>query len=302
MRATEWRCATLCVGLAMSAGVGTATAQLRPSEKFALTQIVDGDTIMITGSRPNQRGRDIYGSPNVPWGKSWTPGADNATVLRVDRDFSINGTAVAKGAYSIWMIPRENDDWTLFLDPDVDLFHTAHPDTVGQRYVIPLVARSVAPVETLTWSINEIKGWRSRVELTWAGKAVDFDLRLSAGDIRVAVDDAEATRLAGRYEITPDNRQPPFIVDRLVISPANGLLKWRFEGGNAPEWVDGTEWVMAPRGAETFGWYMMHEGEVVGQIPWAVLEVAESTDRAQVIEIRLVPDDKLFVRAVRVPE
>ncbi len=302
MRGTEWGWVAVWVGLMMISSVGTVAAQLRPSEEFALIQIVDGDTIMIAGSRPNQRGRDIYGSVNVPWGKSWTPGANMATTLRVDRDFSINGTAVAKGSYSIWIIPRENDDWTMFLDPKADLFHTAHPDTVGQQYVIPLVARSVAPVETLTWSISDIKGWRSRVELNWAGRAVDFDLRLSAGDIRLTIDAADAKRMAGTYEIAPENREAPFLVDRLVVRAVDGFLKWHFEGGNAPEWRDGTEWVMAPRSAETFGWVMMYEGEVVGQMGWAVLEVAEGGDRAGVIEIRTVPQDKLFVRAVRVPE
>lgn len=298
MHAIEWRGVAFAVTFALGVAPASATAQLRPSEKFALVQIVDGDTIMITGSRPNQRGRNIYGSPNVPWGKSWTPGADMATVLRVDRDFSINGTAVAKGAYSIWMIPREHDTWTLFLD-EANLFHTAHPDTIGKQYVIPLAARSVDPVETLTWSINDIKGWRSRVELTWAGKAVDFDLRLSAGELQLTVDADQAKRLVGTYEIGPDNRQEPFMVDRLVVRYVDGYLTWRFEGGNAPDWVDGTQWVMAPRGGETYGWYMRHGGEVVGQLPWAVLEVPESGDRAEVIEIRVVPEDKMFVRAVR---
>lgn len=299
MHAIEFSRVALVVTLALGSMPASAAAQLRPSEKFALVQIIDGDTIMITGLRPSQRGRDIYGSPNVPWGKSWTPGADMATVLRVDRDFSINGTAIEQGSYSIWMIPRDNDEWTLFLDPNAQLFHTAHPDTVGQRYVIPLVARTVAPVETLAWTINDIKGWRSRVELTWAGKAVDFDLRLSAGELNLAADAAQGKRIAGTYELTPENRQEPFMVDRLVVRYADGALKWRFEGGNAPDWVDGTEWVMAPRGGETFGWYMMHNGEVVGQLPWAVLEIPEGGDRAEVIEIRVVPEDKMFVRAVR---
>jgi hypothetical protein len=44
---------------------------------------------------------------------------------------------------------------------------------------------------------------------------------------------------------------------------------------------------------------MMHNGEVVGQLPWAVLEIPEGGDRAEVIEIRVVPEDKMFVRAVR---
>jgi hypothetical protein len=113
--------------------------------------------------------------------------------------------------------------------------------------VIPLVARTRSRRwRPSTWTINDIKGWRSRVELTWAGKAVDFDLRLSAGELNLAADAALGKRIAGTYEITPDNRQEPFMVDRLVARYEDGYLKWRFEGGNAPDWVDGTEWVMAP--------------------------------------------------------
>lgn len=300
MRGTEWRLVMLAALALGSGSATTATAQLRVSEEFALVQIVDGDTVMITGSRPNQRGRDIYGSPQVPWGKSWTPGADMATALRVDRDFKINGMDIAAGSYSIWMVPREDDHWTLFLDK-ADLFHTAHPDTVGKQYVIPLVARSVDPVETLTWSINDMRGWTSRVELSWAGKAVDFELRLSTGDMRVKVAAAEATRMVGTYRISPEDRKEPFIVDRLVVTNDEGFLTFRFEGGNAPEWNDGTQWIMLPRGGDTFGWAMIHQGEVVGVMPWAVLEVAEGDDRARVIEVRTVPDDDLFVKAVRIP-
>lgn len=301
MRASEWsRAAVLACTLAMLAP-GASTAQMKPSEPFRLIQIVDGDTIAISGSRPSRRGREIYGTAKVPWGKSWTPGADMATVLRVDRDFSINGTAMPAGAYSIWMIPRADDQWTMFLDPDAELFHTAHPDTVGQRHVVPLVARAADTLETLTWSVNEIRGWRSRVELSWAGKAVDFELRLSSGDLQLAVADSVAARLVGTYDVSPDARQGPVQVERVVVERSGEFLTWRFEGGNAPEWADGTTWLMIPRGGETFGWAMLHEGEVVGLVEWLVVEVPESSGPARRLEFRTVPRDDLLSWAVRRP-
>lgn len=275
-----------------------ALAQLRASENFAVIQIVDGDTVAITGSRPSLRGRVVYGA-QLPWGKSWTPGANTATALRVDRDFSINGTRVPAGRYSIWLVPRADDQWSMFLDPRPTLFHTAHPDSTAAQHHFRLTAKTIAPVETLTWSIDEIRGWRSLVRMAWGDKAVDFELRLSAGEMNVRVAEEAARPLIGVYEIASADRQPPFLVERLVITWADSLLTWRFEGGNAPEWVDGTTWVLVPRGAQTFGWVMMHQGEVVGQVPEVVLEIPDGGPRAAAIEFRSVPGDRLFLRATR---
>lgn len=300
MRGTEWR--IVVIGLAaLVAGPAThAAAQLRPSESFALTQIVDGDTVMITGSRPSLRGRVMFGT-QVAWGKSWTPGANMATVLRVDREFRINGTPVPAGQYSVWMVPRADDQWSLILDPRHDLFHTAHPDSTAEQHHFRLTAETIAPVETLTWSIGDIRGWRSRVRMAWADKAVEFELRLSAGDVVLQVPEEVARRLVGTYRIPDEYRQGPFQFDRIVLDWADGLLTWRMDGGNAPEWYDGSTWIFAPRGGDTFRWMMVFEGEVVGMVTEMVLEVAEGGQRATALEFRGVPGDELFLRAVREP-
>lgn len=296
MRAIDWRVIACTTAMALWVGVGSVSGQLRASEGFALTQIIDRDTISITGSRPSMRGRVMYGT-QLPWGKSWTPGANFATVLRVDRDFSINGAPVPKGSYSVWMVPRANDQWSMFLHPQARLFHTAHPDSTSSPYNFVLTARTIDPVETLTWSIDDIRGWRSTVRMAFGNKAVTFDLRLNAGAIAVNVSPQAARPIVGTYRVAPESRQNPFLVDRTVISHADSVLAWRFEGGNSPEWIDGTTWVMAPRGAETYGWLMMHGGDVVGQLAEVVLEVPEPG----VIELRSVPGDRLYLRAVRTP-
>lgn len=300
MHATDQRSLAALLMLAMTVVHGDAAAQLRASENFALTQIIDRDTVSITGSRPSMRGRVMYGE-QLPWGKSWTPGANYATVLRVDRDFTINGSPVPRGSYSIWLVPRANDQWSMFLHPQPRLFHTAHPDSTSSRYNFTLTARNIDPVETLTWSIDEIRGWRSKVRMAFGPKAVEFDLRLSAGSVNVMVPEATARPLVGTYQVTPETRQNPFLIDRVILSHADGMLSFRFEGGNTPEWIDGTTWVLSPRGADTYAWIMMHGGEVVGMLSEIVLEVPEVGTRAPAIELRSNPGDRLFLRAVRGP-
>lgn len=295
----RWAAPALMVALAL-AGAPRAAAQLRPSEPFILIQVIDGDTIAITGSRPSLRGRVMFGT-QVAWGKSWTPGANMATVLRVDRDFRLDGTPVPAGSYSVWMVPRADDQWSLILDPRADLFHTAHPDSTAGQHHFRLQARTIDPVETLTWSIGDIRGWRSRVRMAWADKAVEFELRLSAGDVELQVPEEVARRLVGTYRIPDEFRQGPFQLTGIVVDWVDGMVTWRMVGGNAADWYDGSTWIFAPRGGETFRWMMVYEGEVVGQVMEMVLEVAEGGARAAVLEFRGVPGDELFLRAVRDP-
>src|SRR5215212_7024286 len=79
-------------------------AQIRASELAVMSQTIDGTLITVQYSRPRARGRDpIFGTRAVTWGETWTPGANWATTLEVNKPVTINGNPVAKGKYSVWM-------------------------------------------------------------------------------------------------------------------------------------------------------------------------------------------------------
>src|SRR5206468_7050387 len=62
-------------------------AQIHASEHFTLTQKVSTTTITMEGDRPVARGRKLFGPDGVvKWGEVWTPGANWATTMEVDRD------------------------------------------------------------------------------------------------------------------------------------------------------------------------------------------------------------------------
>jgi hypothetical protein len=51
--------------------------------------------------------RKIWGAL-VPFSKVWRMGADEATTLTTDKDITIGGTAIAAGAYTLFLLPTES--------------------------------------------------------------------------------------------------------------------------------------------------------------------------------------------------
>lgn len=215
---------------------GGARAQVRASEHAIVAQTVDGTTLTLEYSRPNSRARvPVYGKV-VTWGEVWTPGANWATTLEVDKDVSINGHPLPKGKYSVWMEVQPTD-WTVILDPKAKQFHTAHPkpDTTQIRFAV--TPDSVSGPELLTWSFTEVSMTGTALRMAWAGRAVV---------LRVAVTPSHpltlAPELAGRYVGTyslrwlPDSTaakpdsEPPLETWRVSYTPDTLKMDWEVPG------------------------------------------------------------------------
>src|ERR1035437_280702 len=73
--------------------------------------------ITITYSRPNVKGRMIFGGIN-PYGQVWRTGANAATTINFSENVIIEGHSVPAGTYSLFTIP-EKDIWTVILNKTV---------------------------------------------------------------------------------------------------------------------------------------------------------------------------------------
>ncbi len=160
------------------AAIGMAAAapvhgQVRASERGSVSQVVDGTTITIDFARPRVRGRVIYGRL-VHWGEVWTPGANMATTLETDRDIAIDGHAVPKGKYSIWMVVDSATRWTIVLDPDWSRFHTARPRPRDNQIRWEIVPEAAEPTEVLTWSFPDISATGGTLRMAWGDRAASL--------------------------------------------------------------------------------------------------------------------------------
>ncbi len=64
---------------------------------------------------PSINNRQVWGHL-VPYGKVWRAGANNATTIEFNNNVIINNQQLDSGKYSFFVIPKENDKWTVIFN------------------------------------------------------------------------------------------------------------------------------------------------------------------------------------------
>lgn len=183
-----------------------APAQVRASEAAMVQQTVDGTKITIEYSRPAVRGRNPFGGV-VHWGERWTPGANWATTLEADKDIRIAGHPLAKGKYSIWIVPRQNADWTIVVDRRTRVYHTQRPDTNDAVLRFTIKPEQGEHVERLTFGFPTITPDGAVLELRWGTTQLVVPIRVQPTR-PLTVDEAELRRFVGSYPLTGFRANP----------------------------------------------------------------------------------------------
>ncbi len=76
-------------------------------------------TVNIDYGSPSVKGRTIWGEL-VPYGKVWRAGANENTTFSFDKDVKIGENTVKAGKYGFFIIPNENNEWTMILNSKND--------------------------------------------------------------------------------------------------------------------------------------------------------------------------------------
>jgi len=103
-----------------------------------MTGQVEGDPVVrVVYSRPHRQGRRIFGSL-LKYGIPWRLGANEATEIEFFRNVTIQGKRIAKGRYTLYAIPQQ-DQWTVVFNSNLfnwglrtDTAHDIH------RFDIPI--------------------------------------------------------------------------------------------------------------------------------------------------------------------
>lgn len=206
----------------------TALAQIRASERQTIAQTLDGTTIAITYSRPRLRERtNIWGTRVVQWGEVWTPGANEATTLEVNRDIVMGGVPVPKGKYSVWMIVSRDKWWSMLLDPKWKQYHTDHPKPNDTMIRVPVEANLAAPTveEALTWTFPGVGSRGGSIAMQWERTRVTAYYTVTP-TLSELLPEAEARPYVGTYALIDANGKEE---GRMIVTYERGGLKARFE-------------------------------------------------------------------------
>jgi hypothetical protein len=149
----------------------------RPSQLGSVTQHINETKVTLEYSRPVARGRVLFGEL-VPWGKIWTPGANDATTIALTTDVKVNGEALPKGTYTVWSVP-EAARWTIVFNSEHPVFHNRY-DTVAQKDVLRVqtTPRQGLHMETLAWYFPVVDGRKAELVAHWGTTVVPIEIQV----------------------------------------------------------------------------------------------------------------------------
>ena len=226
------------------APAAAAAAQIHASEHFTLTQKVSTTTITVEGDRPVLRGRKLFGPDGVvKWGEVWTPGANWATTLEVDRDVTIDGRPLPKGKYTLWLTPQAPPaPWSLSFSRATHRFHTRPPGAEDEQLRVDVKPEQVGMhMETLAWYMPVVMPDGATLRMHWGTTSVPVRIGVEMPRLATLPPD-QVPAYVGTYRthITPP-LGAPFDVDLIVTDDA-GTLKLRSQ----PRDIFGDPVVMLP--------------------------------------------------------
>lgn len=89
------------------------------SPRKQVTGEINGVNISIDYGAPSVKGRTIWGGLEK-YGKVWRAGANENTTIAFDKNVSINNVILPAGKYGFFIIPNENEKWTVIFNKKND--------------------------------------------------------------------------------------------------------------------------------------------------------------------------------------
>ncbi|MEO6329640.1 MAG: DUF2911 domain-containing protein [Ginsengibacter sp.] len=189
-----------------------------PSTTQTIKQDFGLSNIELTYSRPNMKGRKIFGDL-VPYGKMWRTGANGATRIKFGDDVTVGGQAVKAGEYALYTIPNA-DEWEIILNKGVTngglSGYKTEEDVV--RFKVKPITMPV-PAETFTMQFANV-----------GATSVDLHLRWDKTVVPITITTDIDTKVMGQINdlMNKDNR--PYYQAALYYSDngkdLNQAVKW----------------------------------------------------------------------------
>jgi hypothetical protein len=205
-----------------------AAAQIRASERGAVSQTVDGTVITVDYGRAQARGRDSLFGKVVTKDEVWTPGANAATTFQVSRDVTVGGKPLPAGKYSLWLVSDPAAPWTLYFHRNAGLFHTQHPKPADMALAVPVPHTTAGePVEVLTFDFPRVSQTGTELRLRWGATTVPVEIGVTPSAPKVVMTTEQLAPYLGTYGVTfqtpgSERRSPEM---RLAIVNAKGTLR-----------------------------------------------------------------------------
>ncbi|MDN5203050.1 DUF2911 domain-containing protein [Fulvivirgaceae bacterium BMA10] len=178
----------------------------RTSPSASVNQTVGLTDVTIKYSRPNVKGRAIFGEL-VPYGEVWRTGANEATTFEINKDIKVNGQVLKAGKYALFTVPGK-DQWKVIFNSQHNQWGAYSYD--GSKDVLSF---NVKPAKNDFTESFEIKfsgagAMNGGVDIAWDKTKISFSLE--SLDIEEATKIVAAKIEAVSGESDPNKKYSPY--------------------------------------------------------------------------------------------
>lgn len=168
------------VAAALLVGGPTSAQTIQASQSATVSQWIADAHFEIVYDRPVARDREVWGAL-VPWNEVWTPSANLALQLRVNRGVLLAGQSLPAGAYSVWLEPKESGAWRLLVHRDLEVAHNVVPSDgwVLEAAIEP--RRDADHMEALAAYFSDADYREGALDLHWGTTALRIPIAVPEG-------------------------------------------------------------------------------------------------------------------------
>lgn len=107
----------------------------------------NGLEIMVEYCRPYKKNREIFGGL-VAYQKVWRTGANEATIIKFNKNVNFGGKKLKAGIYTLWTIPTPTD-WEIIINSEVGQWGTEYDQSKDALRVSVPSSKLETPLEML---------------------------------------------------------------------------------------------------------------------------------------------------------
>ena len=162
--------------IAIACLAALAVAQQQPALQQSAVKM-GSKSITLKYSAPSMAGRKIFGGV-VPYNQVWRAGSP---VFHTDADLDIQGLAVPKGDYTLYVLPNAKE-WLLIVSKQTGPQATAYSQKMDLGRVPMDMKKSGAPAETLRLTLKSFGSFAGTLELAWEDTVASVPFSINASE------------------------------------------------------------------------------------------------------------------------
>jgi tetratricopeptide (TPR) repeat protein len=174
-----------CLLVAGWSGVGAAQSLVldlpRQSQHAQVSQRIGITDITINYHRPLVNNRKVWDGL-VPYGQVWRAGANENTTISFSDPVTIEGKALDKGTYGLFMIPAA-DQWTIIFSKNSTSWGAFTYNQAEDALRVTVKPAVTEMHNSLTYDFDDVQPASAVVTMAWEKVAVPFKVGVDVHDI-----------------------------------------------------------------------------------------------------------------------